>query len=217
MYKSTHLSKIMQICYNHKQMQKAWVQKGFTIVELLIVIVIISILTAITILTYNGVRNKSFDASIQTDLRSIAAGLKTYKLTVGTYPPTDTQIGTLADNSGTVVQAAIPKISHDGYTLTDQSNTTDTYARNLLICVRSGGSDPEFGIAALSLSGSVWFYQSTTGQVTKATQAWIGADQTECPYLGFATTDPGYAHWFAYKRAASTTDLNAGWLNWAAY
>lgn len=198
-------------------MQRAWAQKGFTIIELIIVIVIISILTALTILTYNGVRNKAYDSSIQTDLRSIAAGLKAYKLTTGTYPTTNTLIGTLADTNGNVVTAAIPKISHDGYNLTNQSNPADTIARNLLICVRSGGTDPEFGIAALSLSGNVWFYQSTTGQITLATQAWVGADQTECPYLGFATTDPGYAHWFAYERAATTTDLNAGWLGWAVY
>ncbi len=198
-------------------MQKAWAQKGFTIVELMIVIVLIAILTSLTILTYNGVRNKSYDASIQADLRSIAAGLKTYKLTVGTYPPTDTQVSTLADNSGNVVTAALPKISHDGYNMMDDSNPNDTYYRNLLICVRSGGTDPEFGIAALSLSGSVWFYQSSTGQITKATQAWIGMDGTMCPYLGIASTDPGYAHWWGYKRLGTTTDLNAGWLNWAAY
>lgn len=198
-------------------MYKVWAQKGFTIVELLIVIVIISILAALTILTYNGVRNKSYDASIQADLRSIAAGLKTYKMTVGSYPPTDTQLTHLTDNSGNVVSAAIPKISHDGYNMTDDSDPYDTYYRNLLICIRSGGTDPEFGIAALSQSGNVWFYQSTTGQVTQATQTWVGLDTTMCPYVGIASTDPGYAHFFVYKRAATTTDLNAGWLTWGAY
>lgn len=197
--------------------KKAWAKSGFTIIELIIVIVVIGILTAITLATYTGVRNKSFDASIQTDFKSIASGLRAYKAATGSYPTTDTLVSTLADSSGTVVQAAVPKISHNGYNLNDDSNPNDTYFRNLLVCVRSGGSDPEFGLVALSLSGSTWYYMSSTSSVTQATQAFVGMDGTECPYVGIASTDPGYAHFWAYKRASTTTDLNAGWLNWAAY
>lgn len=195
---------------------KKWANAGFTIIELIVVIVVIAILTVITIATYTGVENRSYDTSIQSDLRSIAAGLKVYKETTGTYPTTDTLISTLQDSTGAVVTAAVPKISHDGYDVTNQTNPNDSIVRNLLICVRSGGSDPEFGIAALSKSGNVWFYTSNGG-LTQATQAWVAADQIECPYLGFQTTDPGYAHWFAYHRDPSTTtDTSAGWLNWAA-
>lgn len=197
--------------------KKVWAQKGFTIIELVVVIVIISILAALTILTYNGVRYKSYDASIQTDLKSIAAGLKSYKSLEGTYPTTSAQVNGMLDANNNVVQAAIPKISHDGYNLTNESNPSDSIARNLLVCIRSGGTDPEFGIAALSLSGNVWFYMSSTSTVTQATQAWVGADQTECPYLGINTTDPGYVHWFAYWRDPSqTTDTALGWGGWSA-
>jgi prepilin-type N-terminal cleavage/methylation domain-containing protein len=197
--------------------KKAWAQTGFTIIELIVVIVVIGILAAITLVTYTGVRNKSFDNSIQTDLRSIASGLKSYKAATGTYPTTDILLSTLADSSGNVVTAAIPKISHDGYNMMDDSNPSDTYFRNLLVCVRSGGADPEFGIVALSLSGNVWYYTSSNSSITQGTQAFVGVDATECSYVGIASTDPGYAHFWAYKRASTTTDLNAGWLNWAAY
>lgn len=197
--------------------QKAWAQNGFTIIELVVVIVVIGILAAITLATYAGVKNKSFDTSVQADLQSIASGLKSFKAATGSYPTTDTILSTLTDSSGNVVTAAVPKISHDGYSMTDDSNPNDTYFRNLLVCVRSGGADPEFGIVALSQSGNTWYYTSSNSSITQATQAFVGVDGTECPYVGIASTDPGYAHFWAYKRAATTTDLNAGWLNWAAY
>jgi|GEM_PF-1054748 len=45
-------------------------QRGFTIVELLIVIVVIAILAAITIVSYNGITNRAIQTSLQSDLRN---------------------------------------------------------------------------------------------------------------------------------------------------
>jgi prepilin-type N-terminal cleavage/methylation domain-containing protein len=195
--------------------KKALARAGFTIIELIVVIVVIAILTAITIVTYVGVKNKSYDTSVQSDLKSIAAGLKVYKATTGTYPTTGTQISTMQDSTGAVVTAAIPKISHDGYDVTSPSASGDNISRNILICIRSGGSDPEFGIAAYSKSGNVWFYTSNSG-LSQNMQGWIGQQSTECPRLGIALADPGYARWFGYQRdPASVTDTEAGWLGWA--
>lgn len=196
--------------------QKTRMQTGFTIIELIVVIVVISVLTAITVATYIGVRNKSYDTSIQADLKSVAAGLKSYKSATGTYPTSETQISTMQDSTGTVVTAAIPKISHDGYDVTSPSAPGDSVSRNLLICVRSGGTNPQFGIAAYSKSGTVWFYLSSTGAITKSPDAWVGQQTTECPRVGIALADPGYARWFGYERnPASVTDTEAGWRGWA--
>lgn len=196
--------------------KKAWAQSGFTIIELIVVIVVIGILAAITLATYTGVRNKSFDSSVQTDLQSVASGLKSYKAAVGTYPTTETQISTMQDSNGAVVTSALPKISHDGYDVTSPSASGDNVARNVLICVRSGGTNPQFGVASYSRSGTVWFYLSATNSVSQSPDPWVGQQSTECPRMGIQTTDPGYARWFGYQRdPSSVTDTEAGWRGWA--
>ena len=59
-------------------------QIGFTIVELLIVIVVIGILAGITIVAYNGIQNRAKVASIQSDLLNNSKILDTFR-----YSPTN--------------------------------------------------------------------------------------------------------------------------------
>lgn len=54
--------------------------RGFTIVELLIVIVVIGILAAITIVSYNGVASRAQDTQRASDLESIKEALEIYKV-----------------------------------------------------------------------------------------------------------------------------------------
>lgn len=61
-------------------------QKGFTIVELLIVVVVIAILAAITIVTFNGINNRAIESSIQTELRQVSNKVGTYYAEKGSYP-----------------------------------------------------------------------------------------------------------------------------------
>lgn len=59
---------------------------GFTIVELLIVIVIIGILAAITIVSYIGISKKATEAGLMSDLDGAKRQLELYKTEYGTYP-----------------------------------------------------------------------------------------------------------------------------------
>src|SRR5665647_197053 len=61
-------------------------QRGFTIVELLIVIVVIGILAAITIVAYSNIQGRARDAKRQTDLSAIQQGLELYYVDNGGYP-----------------------------------------------------------------------------------------------------------------------------------
>lgn len=63
-------------------------QKGFTIVELLIVIVVITILAAVTIVSYNGISKRAAAVTLQSDLRQIADQLGTSRVDSGSYPLT---------------------------------------------------------------------------------------------------------------------------------
>lgn len=47
-------------------------QKGFTLIELLVVISIIAILSAVGLVSYNGIRTKAQDAKIKSDINAIA-------------------------------------------------------------------------------------------------------------------------------------------------
>lgn len=64
-------------------------KSGFTIVELLIVIVVIGILAAITIVAYNGVQARTRDNIRYADAKAIMKALELYKADKGYYPATN--------------------------------------------------------------------------------------------------------------------------------
>lgn len=61
-------------------------KSGFTLVELLIVIVIIAILAAITVVAYNGIQARAQLAAAQSDAQSIATKLEVFKTINDNYP-----------------------------------------------------------------------------------------------------------------------------------
>lgn len=61
-------------------------QDGFTIVELLIVIIVIGILAALVLNTFQGVQARARDTERRTDVNSIATQLEAYYADFGHYP-----------------------------------------------------------------------------------------------------------------------------------
>jgi prepilin-type N-terminal cleavage/methylation domain-containing protein len=76
-------------------------KKGFTLVELLIVIVILGILAAIVIARFAGATKESKEANLKGNLRTLRASIETFKANSksNSYPPTlnDLWQGTLSD------------------------------------------------------------------------------------------------------------------------
>lgn len=116
-------------------------QSGFTIVELLIVIVVIGILAAIVITTFTGVQKKGRDADRKVDVGNIASQAEVYFAENSRYP-SRAQL-----NDATFREANMPGINDD--TLVDPSSTL------------ADGADP--------LTGTVPGADSTTYQYAYVT------------------------------------------------
>lgn len=90
---------------------------GFTIVELLIVIVVIAILASITVVAFNGIQDRAIEASIRSDLRNSRTKLLAYQIDNGRYPTVSAYYGskmTTPCTPGTFTNAAYcPLVSND--------------------------------------------------------------------------------------------------------
>lgn len=117
-------------------------RRGFTIVELLIVIVVIGVLAAISIAAYNSVQSKARDSSRIAKLDQLVKGIELYYAQNGYYPPidhglgTETSCGSQTDNWGhcdrlrILTDAIAPYVRIDPTTLSNatQGNYYYSYA-----------------------------------------------------------------------------------------
>ena len=103
-------------------------QKGFTIVELLIVIVVIGILAAITIVAYTGIQNRAKNSTAQSAASTLAKKAEAYFAENSQYPNTaDVITGTGAQN-GVTTTSTSTWYSAQGTAFTTTASTTFTSA-----------------------------------------------------------------------------------------
>lgn len=111
-------------------------KKGFTIVELLIVIVVIGILAALVIVTFAGIQQRARNTERETDIKAIHGHLETFFADNGYYP-------SLADiNSGA---AAMPGLDREALIPPNSSTTT--------LAASAGGNPEQYGYAATASGG----------------------------------------------------------------
>lgn len=172
---------------------------GFTIVELLIVVVVIAILAAISIVAYSGVSNSANDSTVKSDLTNFAKAIQMYKVENGHYPVA----GSFA-------------IAHGGFNSSTMSNINfkpsrsayDTTSSNFFYCNGQRLGVPSFNLAARSKSGTLFVYTPDTGIQTSSrtvANACYGADVWDGAGGG---VDYGYSYDYY-----SVTDAWYSWTN----
>ena len=135
-------------------------QPGFTIVELLIVIVVIGILAAIVIVAYNGIQNQAYDTTVESDVSTVAKKLELFKAKEGTYPIDDIEL-----------EESQIKVSQDSYEVI--SPTTGLPRNNLYYRVDNKGR--WYALGVISKSGERYYLRN--GQVEQGASgvSWAGA------------------------------------------
>jgi len=114
---------------------------GFTIVELLIVIVVIGILAAITIVSFNGVQNRANDTAVQSDITAVGKKMSLFYVENNRYPTNVTELDSLQ-----------LRASRAAY------NTSRSL--NFSYCVNSDRSG--YAIGGISKSGRQYYVSSVT-------------------------------------------------------
>jgi prepilin-type N-terminal cleavage/methylation domain-containing protein len=120
-------------------MPREWNHRGFTLLELLVVVAILGILAAIAIAQFNSYRRKGYDARANHDLRAAATAEEAYFATNHTYV------------SGPLVTGFLP-----GFVL------SHTVSGSIEVV---SGSDPSFSGTATSSDGTgkIYSYDSAIG------------------------------------------------------
>jgi len=105
-------------------------QSGFTIVELLIVVVVIAILAAITIVAYNGIQQRATNSAMQSELSQLVKKVESYKVTSSgsTYPADQATAGVPASSTGTL--SYFYSSSPDSFCAQIIKGTTSYFASN---------------------------------------------------------------------------------------
>ncbi|HWT55423.1 MAG TPA: type II secretion system protein [Candidatus Microsaccharimonas sp.] len=101
--------------------------KGFTIVELLIVIVVIGILAGLVITTYNGIQQKARNTERTTDLKTFQSQLEAYYANKGFYP-SNANLGTTSATNVAFLASDLKGM--DKETLRDPKGAAGDYSLN---------------------------------------------------------------------------------------
>jgi prepilin-type N-terminal cleavage/methylation domain-containing protein len=123
-------------------------ESGFTLIELLVVMIIIGILAAIAIPVFLNQRKNAVDASMKSDLRTIANELESVYTDTEAYPAVASFVGT---------GAALPTVTiTTGVTTRVSKGNSFTYTLN--------GATDAFCVAAANTKGTHgWAYKSNAG------------------------------------------------------
>lgn len=139
---------------------------GFTLVELLIVIVVVAVLASISVVAYNGIQNRSYDSAIQSDLRAAMQLLEEYRVDNDRYPT-----GPLYNDYQDNLRDVPMKLSTQAYSPTRLNGNNATNV--LYLDENTSGSN--YAILARSKSKKLFYINSISKTVREYTGTYADA------------------------------------------
>ncbi|HVP71232.1 MAG TPA: prepilin-type N-terminal cleavage/methylation domain-containing protein [Gemmatimonadaceae bacterium] len=124
---------------------RTFVRHGFTLVELLIVVVIIGILASIAIPKFSNTKEKAYAAAMRTDLRNLATAQESYFYSNDVYT-TDPASLNFTTSPGVVI--TIPEATKGGWS----GVATDPLAPAIKCALFLGGAAP---VAPATVEGQI--------------------------------------------------------------
>jgi general secretion pathway protein G len=107
-----------------KLLKKMRSQKGFTLIELVFVVVILAILAGVALINLGSTDTDAKVSAAKTDMRTLATAIKVYKAKTGTYPVGLSDLTVATGTGSTKYNPMIDTVP------TDPSNSGSDYGYN---------------------------------------------------------------------------------------
>jgi prepilin-type N-terminal cleavage/methylation domain-containing protein len=141
---------------NLQNIKKMKEEKGFTIVELLIVIVVIGILAAIVLIAFNGVQSRAKTTSAKSTASGVQKKIEAYNAAQTNYP----DVTTVA-NMTSALNGIVDSKLEGGMTIATTSGVTDSNGQKTVAIYRCS--------TAIAYSVVWWDYTASTPGLVSAT------------------------------------------------
>jgi prepilin-type N-terminal cleavage/methylation domain-containing protein len=150
--------------------------RGFTVVELLIVISVIGILAGIALVSYKGSQTRANDVAVKDDLVKLSDALNVYYGDNGTYPADQTALSTISS----------VKLAKSNY---------KTSGNSVLYCTSSISGYKFMAVIAKSASGNTFDIHEDAPLENYAYGTFPGGSPgADCANLGFSSATTVWIH-----------------------